>query len=500
LNAPLPVSPLPQPPEDFPLAEIPALFAAARPDEIAVRCGEAELTWEQLHLASNRVAHGLLARGVTPGRLVSLLLPNSVDMIVAVFACYKAGATPQPLSARLTDTERDEILALADPAVVVTEDGEHAVPRLAEAGGRDADLPTVLAPSWKAPTSGGSTGRPKIILAGSPSVMRHLGPQRWGIEPGERMLITAPLHHNAPFGCALYALFTGGTVTLMTRFDPEQTLADVERHAITWLYVVPTMMRRIHALPDETKRRYDLSSLRSAWHVAAPCPPWLKRAWIDWLGAERLWELYAGTEADAGCTINGVEWLAHPGSVGKPVWGEIKIVDTDGVDVTEPRVPGEIYMRVTPGNPPAYRYIGAQAKELDGWSSLGDMGEFDEEGYLYLHDRLTDMILVGGVNVFPAEVESALMAHPAVLSSAVIGLPDGDLGNRVHAIVETLPDSGIPADEVAEFVAARLSPHKRPKTIEIVHSPLRDETGKMRRSALRAARIEGVGACPPSTA
>ncbi|HEX5405053.1 MAG TPA: AMP-binding protein [Pseudonocardiaceae bacterium] len=477
----------PQPPEDFPLAEIPALFAAAQPDQVAVRCADVELTWAQLHLASNRVAHGLLARGVTPGRLVSLLLPNSVDMIVAVFACYKAGATPQPLSARLTDTERDEILALADPAVVITE--EHSVAQLADEGGTDADLPTVIAPSWKAPTSGGSTGRPKVILAGSPAVIRQAGADRWGIESGERMLITAPLHHNAPFGTALYCLFTGGTVTLMTRFDPELTLALTEQHSITWLYVVPTMMRRIHALPDDTKAGYDLSSLRSAWHVAAPCPPWLKRAWIDWLGAERIWELYAGTEAEAGCTINGVEWLAHPGSVGRTVWGEIKIVDADGVDVTEPRVAGEVYMRVAPGSPPAYRYIGATAKELHGWSSLGDMGEFDEDGYLYLHDRLTDMILVGGVNVFPAEVENALMAHPAVLSGAVIGLPDGDLGNRVHAIVETPAGSDVSADEVAEFVVARLSPHKRPKTIEIVHIPLRDETGKMRRSALRAARM-----------
>ncbi len=480
------------PPEGHPLGDIPRWFATRRPHDVAVRCAADELTWQQLHLLTNRVAHGLLRRGVTTGRLVSLLLPNSVDVVVAVFACFKAGATPQPLSPRLTETERDEILALADPAVVV--DGvTTTVAELAELGGTDADLPTVVAPSWKAPTSGGSTGRPKIILAGAPAEVRLLGPQRWGIEPGERMLITAPVHHNAPFGTMCYALFTGGEVTLMPRFDPETVLAQVQRHAITWLYLVPTMMRRIHALPAATKDRYDLSSLRSAWHVAAPCPPWLKRAWIDWLGPERLWELYAGTEADAGCTISGTEWLAHEGSVGRPTWGEIKIVDADGADVTEPRVAGEIYLRVSPGNPPAYRYVGAVAKELDGWMSLGDVGEFDEDGYLYLHDRLTDMILVGGVNVFPAEVENALMAHPSVLSGAVIGLPDPDLGNRVHAIVETPEDATVTAAELAAFLEPRLSAHKRPKTIEIVHSPLRDETGKMRRSALRAARLKGVG-------
>jgi bile acid-coenzyme A ligase len=489
------------PPEEFPLCDIPRFFAAIRPHDVAVRCGDAELTWQQLDLASNRVARGLLRHGASTGDLVSLLLPNGLDVLVAVFACYKAGATPQPLSPRLTDTERDEILALAEPAVVVVPDEgvdtgsvpAATVAALAESGGSDDGLPTVVAPAWKAPTSGGSTGRPKIILAGSPAVVRRSGAQRWGIEPGERMLITAPLHHNAPFGTTCYALFTGGTVTLMDRFDPEAALAEVERAAITWLYLVPTMMRRIHALPEETRRRYDLSSLRSVWHVAAPCPPWLKRAWIDWLGAERIWELYAGTEAEAGCTINGTEWLAHPGSVGRPAWGEIKIVAADGGDVTTPRVAGEVYTRVTPGSPPAYRYIGAVPRERDGWSSLGDVGEFDEDGYLYLHDRLTDMILVGGVNVFPAEVENALTAHPDVLSSAVIGLPDADLGNRVHAIVETPAGSTASEAEIAAFVETRLSPHKRPRTIEIVHTPLRDETGKMRRSALRAARIEGVG-------
>jgi bile acid-coenzyme A ligase len=485
------------PDEGFPLAEITRFYADRRPDDVAVRCGTDELTWSGLHAAANRVAHGLLRSGVTRGRLVSLLLPNGIDMIVAVFACYHAGATPQPLSARLTETERKEILAIADPAVVIAEqDGEDTttVASLAALGGTDADLPTVVAPSWKAPTSGGSTGRPKVILAGSPAVVRAAGAQRWGIEPEERMLITAPLHHNAPFGTACYALFTGGEVTLMRRFDAADTLAEVQRHRITWLYQVPTMMRRIHALPGEVKQSYDLSSLRSVWHVAAPCPPWLKHAWIDWLGPERIWELYAGTEADAGCTINGVEWLAHPGSVGRTTWGEIKIVDDAGADVTTPRVSGEIYLRVTPGDPPAFRYLGATAKELDGWMSLGDVGEFDEDGYLYLRDRLTDMILVGGVNVFPAEVESALVAHPEILSSAVVGLPDTDLGNRVHAIVETPAGSTLTGQDVQAFLEPRLSAHKRPQTVEIVHTPLRDDTGKMRRSALRAERLKGADA------
>ncbi|WP_020495497.1 AMP-binding protein [Sciscionella marina] len=470
-------------PEDgFPLCSIPRAYATDRPDQVAVRCGDEELTWSQLHRASNRVAHGLREHGVEPGRIVSLLLPNSCAAIVALFACYKVGAIPQPLSARLAEQERREILELADPGAVL--EGTVAVDGLS--GYSDADLPEVIAPSWKAPTSGGSTGRPKIILAGREAVYRGLDALVWGIEPGERLLLPAPLQHNAPLCVASYALFGGGTVTMLERFDPEATLAAVAPNAISWLYLVPTMMRRIEALSRSVRHGYDLSSLRMVWHVAAPCPPATKRAWIDWLGPERIWELYAGTEAQAGCTISGTEWLEHPGSVGAQTWGELALFDQDGARVTTPRTPGEVYTRVTPGEPASYRYIGAEAKELQGWASLGDIGEFDEDGYLYLHDRLTDMILVGGVNVYPAEVENAILEHPGALSCAVIGLPDGDLGSRVHAIVEA---AGVTESELAAHLEPRLSAHKRPRTFELVTEPLRDDTGKVRRTALRAARM-----------
>ncbi|MCR3721263.1 MULTISPECIES: AMP-binding protein [Prauserella salsuginis group] len=483
------------PPEEFPLCDVPKYHAGVMPNTVAVRCGGDELTWAELHRASNRVAHGLRRCGVSIGRIVTLALPGGVDMIVSAFACYKVGAIPQPLSTTLTERERDEILALAEPAAVVVDTERSGVPgattvdRLRELGATDEDLPTVVAPSWKAPTSGGSTGRPKIILSGKPATYRAFDAEVWGIRPEDRLLVPAPLHHNAPFGTAMAGLFTGATVTLMRKFDPAGTLEEVSRHAISWLYLVPTMMRRIHALPDDVKQRCDLSGLRSVWHVAEPCPPWLKRAWIDWLGADVIWELYGGTEAQAGCTVNGREWLAHPGTVGRTTWGEIKIVDVDGAEVTTPRTPGEIYLRPAPESPEPYRYIGAEAKELDGWESLGDVGEFDEDGYLYLHDRLSDMIIAGGVNIYPAEVENALVEHPAVLSSAVIGLPDPDTGNRVHAIVETPDGDAVSAAEIAAHAGARLAPHKRPKSIEIVHEPLRDDTGKMRRSALRAERL-----------
>ncbi|GAB3687664.1 AMP-binding protein [Nocardiopsis oceani] len=485
------------PPEGFPLCDIPGHYASLRPGTVAVRCGDEELTWERLHLDSNRVARGLESSGVTAGSIVALILPNGTDLIVAAFACYKAGAVPQPLSPKLTGTERREILELSEPAATVTGSPASTVPngvtvaQLRALGDAD-DLPTRIAPSWKAPTSGGSTGRPKIIVSGKDATFRSFDAQAWGIEPGQRTLMTAPLHHNAPFATTMPTLFTGGSVVLLGKFDPETTLAAVERHAIDWLYLVPTMMRRIHALPEQVRGRYDLSSLRSVWHVAEPCPPWLKRAWMDWLGPETIWELYGGTEAQAGCTITGREWLSHPGSVGRPAWGEIKIVAADGTDETTPRTLGEVYMRPAEGSTASYRYIGAEPKALDGWESLGDLGELDEDGYLYLHDRLSDMIVTGGVNIYPAEVEGALIEHPEVLSSAVIGLPDPDRGNRVHAIVEAAEGSAVTAAGLSAHAQERLSPHKRPTSIEIVHERLRDDTGKMRRSALRAARLPGV--------
>lgn len=297
------------------------------------------------------------------------------------------------------------------------------------------------------------------------------------------------MHHNAPFSTAMCTIFGGGTVTLLSRFDAERTLAEVDSTGATWVYLVPTMMRRIVALPAEARGKYSLDSVRSFWHCAEPCPRWLKREWIEWQGAERIYELYAGTEAEAGCTIRGDEWLEHVGSVGRVTRGEMRLIDLDGTEITEPGVTGEIYTRVPPGKPATYRYIGAEPHERDGWSSLGDMGEFDADGYLYLHDRRGDMVTVGGVNIYPAEIEAALVEHDAVETAAVIGLPDDNLGNRLHAIVQQQHSDSLSADELCEFLAARLSKHKLPKTIEIVARSLRDDAGKIRRSALRAARI-----------
>jgi len=214
---------------------------------------------------------------------------------------------------------------------------------------------------------------------------------------------------------------------------------------------------------------------------------WLKDAWIGWLGAGRILELYGGTEAQSFTVISGEEWVERRGSVGRPVFGEMRVLDTEGNPLPPGEV-GEIWMRRGADAPLPYRYIGARARARpDGWESLGDMGRIDADGYVYLSDRETDMILVGGSNVYPAEVEAALDEHPAVASSCVIGLPDEEYGNAVHAIVQTR--ESLTGHELERFLGERLVKYKRPRTYEFVTTPLRGDDGKVRRTALRAQRL-----------
>jgi bile acid-coenzyme A ligase len=385
---------------------------------------------------------------------------------------------------------------LADPSLVVGVDSSEALGRAAvpadyvpDEGLSDDPLPPLVASSWKAPTSGGSTGRPKLIVATQPAEFEQVAPYGalFLIQDGDVELTTGPLYHNGPFMTAFATLLGGGHAVVMTRFDAATALGLVEEHRVTWMYAVPTMMQRIWRLPVAEREGYDLSSLRVLYHLAAPCPPWLKEAFIDWLGADRVWELYAGTEAQAGTVISGAEWLAHRGSVGRPALGEIKVLGSDGEELPPGEV-GTVWLRRGEDAPPSYRYIGAEAKARDGgWEALGDMGRMDADGYLYLTDRDSDMILVGGANVYPAEVEGALDEHPAVMSSCVIGLPDDDMGSRVHALLQVHDD--VDDAELRGFLAERLVSYKIPRSFERVDEPLRDDAGKVRRSALRAARV-----------
>ena len=426
------------------------------------------------------------------GDMVTIALPNSTAWFVAVAACWKLGAIPQPVSSRLPERELRAILELADPAAVVGVPAELAGGRPAIAPGHSPDesisediLDDATSPAWKAPTSGGSTGRPKLIVSGDPATYdadTHLvfGPS------GGCLVMPGPLHHNGPIVWSCSAWLSGGHVVILPRFDAEATLSAIEHHRAEIVYLVPTMMKRIWRLPEKTRTAYDLSSLTTVWHLAEPCPDWLKQLWIDWLGPERIFELYAGTEAQTATIITGVDWLSHRGSVGKPAPGTVKICDPEGNELPACHE-GEVWMRSTRERP-TYRYIGATARVLDGgWESLGDMGRLDDEGYLYLGDRMADMILTGGSNVYPAEVEAAMQEHPAVHSVAVIGLPDDDMGNVIHAIVEA-DEAVVSSEELLAFTAERLAPYKLPRSVEYVDQPLRDDSGKLRRSALRAER------------
>jgi bile acid-coenzyme A ligase len=465
-----------------------------QPDAPAVTCGGTTLSRHDLDRRSDVLAVDLRRHGVRAGAMVTVALPNSVEWFVAVVAVWKLGAIPQPISARLPRPELAAVVDLADPAAVLGVDPATLPDRVClPLGYRPPDQPDpieladAVSPAWKAPTSGGSTGRPKLIVSGDPGLIDPTADAALLFSRDGCLVMPGPLYHNGPIVWACYALLHGSHVVVLPRFDAEATLAAMAGHRADVVYLVPTMMRRIWSLPAEVRSRYDLSALRVVWHLAEPCPPWLKDFWIDWLGPERIYELYAGTEGQLRTVITGTEWLAHRGSVGRPSGGEVQICDADG-NALPAGEEGEVWLRSFRSTP-AYRYVGAEARTRPGgWESLGDMGRLDAEGYLYLGDRSLDMILVGGSNVYPAEVEAALNEHPAVRSCAVIGLPDADRGNRVHALIEADP-SAVSADELSAYAAERLVSYKCPRTFEFVELPLRDDAGKVRRSALRSARL-----------
>jgi bile acid-coenzyme A ligase len=471
-------------------------LAAAEPDRPALTYNDQTLTRTEFTDRVERLAALFASRGVTEGSTVTVGLPNSIGFVESMFAAWALGAVPQPISGRLPALERDAIVDLADPALVVgappsegqTRPALESVPRALPAG-TEASFTPGVSPEWKLMTSGGSTGRPKLIGATQPALSEMVGPAGAlvHLRPDGCVLMTGPLAHNGPFVATTCAMLLGNHVVLMPRFNAAETLRLVEKHRVTWVLLVPTMMLRIWRLPEEVRLATDVSSLEVAFHLAAPCPAWLKQAWIEWLGPEKVVELYGGTELQAVTVISGTEWLAHPGSVGRTVLGEIEIRDPDGRPVPVGDE-GEIWMRRGPDAASPYRYIGATARSAaDGWESLGDIGKVDADGYVYITDRLADMILVGGANVYPAEIEAALDEHPAVQSCCVIGLPDEDLGNIPYAIVEL---SGPASDEdLMAHLRRRLAPYKLPRVIERATTPLRDDAGKVRRSALRAERI-----------
>lgn len=456
--------------------------AESTPSAPAVTCGEVSLDWADLGRRTSRLARWMLDRGVLQGSTVVTALPNSVELVECAVAIWKVGAIPLLLPPTMPAGERGPVLELAKPALVL----DRRLPVDELAAFDDGPLPAAVSPNWRASTSGGSTGRPKLIFTDSPSVtdpdLRTLHLTRGGC-----LVVPGPLYHGAPFLFTTFGLMRGKHVVLLPKFDPEQTLALCAEHQADYLQLVPTMMNRMVKLPTKVKQRHDLSALRTMLHLGASCPPDLKRAWIDWLGPTKVHELYAGTEGQAMTWIRGDEWLAHPGSVGRPVGGaEMRTFDENG-EILPPGTVGEIFMRPPAGARTTYRYVGASATRHGDWETLGDLGSVDADGYVYILDRRTDMILSGGANVYPAEVEAALEAHPGVAAAVVVGLPHPDLGRTVHAIVEA-SEPTLDEETLRTYLADRLVRYKTPRTFEFSTTPLRNEIGKVRRTELAAER------------
>jgi bile acid-coenzyme A ligase len=479
--------------------------------------GTTRLTRAELDARSAALARALAGEGIDAGSLVVLAVPNGVGFVTCAYATWWLGACLLPLPIRLVPAEQRAVLAAAAesgrPLVVVAAPGIEI--DAASVGGRvlaltelqtraatmRTDPPTTpttdrVPDPGRALPSGGSTGRPKIIVDTRPMVAEPDVPNRLheltGRLPGRTTLVAGPGYHSMPFNSLFGALFERGHVVLLTRFDAATALDAVERFGVHTFPTVPTYLLRMAQLPGFDER--DLSSLAHLYHSGAACPAWLKRRWMDRIGPERVYEGFGSTEAVGMLVIRGDEWLAHPGSVGRGDTTEIVIRDPDGADLPAGGV-GEIFLRWRRTTGPTgsslqgatFRYWGSEVPATpDGFVSVGDLGHLDEAGYLYVADRRVDMIVSGGVNVYPAEVEAALSEHPDVEDVVVVGLPDPEWGHRVHAVVVPRANAHRDAMPAAleSFARDRLSTAKLPKTVELVEELPRNEAGKVRRAAL----------------
>ncbi len=523
-------------------------FAERHPDKPAVVIGETGevRSFGELHRRSARFARYLADR-LPEGEVIAILLGNRPELLEACFAARRAGLYYVPVSTHLTSGEveyilRDSgarllvtearhaaVLASIDPSVrralhVVTVDavddvctsdtvetvdeGSYAgIVRDRADGDGATDLPARLA-GLDFAYSSGTTGRPKGIrhaMSGDPQLTAALQPSSWTsffrMDDTSVYLSPAPLYHAAPLRFSIRCLSGGGTVVVMRRFDAEAALAAIQTYRVTHSQWVPTMFVRLLALPGETRARYDLSSHRMALHAAAPCPVDVKRRMIDWWGPI-VWEYYTGSERAGATVISPSEWLAHPGSVGRAVQGTLHIVDGGGNDCP-PGVDGLVCFdggpRFAYHNDPAKT---AEAHTPQGWATFGDIGHVDADGYLYLTDRRANMIISGGVNIYPQDAENVLLEHPLVRDVAVIGIPHAEFGEEVKAVVE-LRDPADATDATARallgFCRERLSHIKCPRSVDFAAGLPRTDTGKLLKRLVRD-RYRAAAAAAHATA
>lgn len=481
------------------------MLAHERPRDVALifaaRDGSERIcSWAELERRSRQVAALLEARGVGQGSLVAVALRNSPEHVFSAIAGWKLGATVLPLRWDLPTWERDRLLEVARPAALIAEDWTDVSGRVSLAelrateSGPAPEFPDRVAEPARALASSGSTGRPKLIVSSQRGeTLPDVGIARpVPVPPGSAVeLVPAPLYHTNGF-VLLHAVLQGGDrAVLMERFDAEQAAALIERQRVQFVTMVPTMLARVARLPEFARR--DFSSLLAVVQGGAPCPAWLVHAWIERVGAEHFFMSYGSTEASGLTRIRGDEWLAHPGSVGRPYNSEFRILDDAGRELGPGEV-GEIFGRSTTATGPTFEYRGAPParRTSDGFVSVGDLGWLDADGYLYIADRRADLVITGGANVFPAEVEAALLEHPDVVDTAVIGLPDPEWGQRLHALVQPREPRRPPAGEaLREHCRARLAAYKVPKSFELVSALPRSEAGKLNRRALAEERSAG---------
>ncbi len=459
-------------------------------------------TWRQLEAGSNRLARHFADCGVDENSTVVIGLRNSPEHYYVAFAAWKLGAMTVPLRWDMPKHERDAVLALADPALVVADwDGSPyrsmTAAELSAADSLSSDpLPDKISNPGVASTSGGSTGRPKVIvnnepLSGVPGkyYAAHGIAYYTGMRGNQIQIVTGPLYHGAPFGWGHAGLFEAHTLIVTESWNTELVAELIEKHRVSFMFMVPTMLIRLAKLPNF--KDYDFSCIEGLFHAGAKCPEWVKYAWIEKIGGEKVYECFGSTELCGFTAIRGDEWLEHPGSVGRPIYSDLKILDDEQNELPTGEV-GEIYFRFHAPRKPTFAYIGSPYPKTtpDGFTSVGDLGWVDEAGYLYSADRRIDMIVTGGANVFPAEVEAALHAHPAVADVVALGIPDPEWGRRVHAVVQPVDRAAAPsAQELDKFCRERLMVYKTPKSYEFLPELPRDGMGKIRRNKMLEDRL-----------
>lgn len=503
----------------------PGTWAAKDPDRIAlVMAGTGRtLTYAELDQRSLRLANRLRASGLRPGDVVALLSDNTPETYEVYWAALRSGLYITAVNHNLSAEEASYIIGDCDAKALVVSAAKADLvaaldvdveERLAYGGPVPGcgDYEEALAGAGDAPLpeqphgddllySSGTTGRPKGIKLPLPDyAVDEPGYQYvtifgglYRFDESTVYLSPAPVYHAAPlrYGGVVHAL--GGTLVMMEKFDAEAYLAAVEEYGVTHTQCVPTMFVRMLKLPTEVRERYDVSSLRYVIHAAAPCPVEVKQQMIEWFGPV-IYEYYASTEANGATMIDSEQWLAHPGSVGVPLLGVPHICAEDGTEVATGEV-GTIYFERPEYDGPSFSYhkdpektASTQHPAHPNWTTVGDLGYLDAEGFLYLTDRKAFMIISGGVNIYPQEVEDLLTLHPAVHDIAVIGVPDEEMGERVVAFVQ--PAEGTPADETlgAELIAyarERIAHFKVPREVHVVEELPRTPTGKMVKGKLR---------------